>query len=112
MRKQVSIDIRANKELVAFPKVVQNKFFALFEILEEVGTLEEPFAKKLHHTKGLFEVRVKYKGQYRAIYAYVFEDIILVLHAFHKKTQKTPLKEIQTAVKRLNTLMKGRAHAK
>ncbi len=107
MRKQIIFDKRARKELGKFSRVVRNKFIALLEVLEETGVLEEPFAKKIHHKKGLFEIRVKHRGQYRVIYAYLLKNQIIVLSAFQKKMQKTPLKEIDKAIKRLDNLIKG-----
>ncbi len=57
-----------------------------------------PFAKKI--TDNLFEIRVTDKGQWRATYGYIFENRIIILSAFQKKTQKIPKKEILIAIKR------------
>ncbi len=103
MKKSVRVDKRAEKELKRFPGDVYAKFIATFEILEMDGRLEEPYAKKIRNKKGIFEIRVRYKGQWRAIYAYLINNLIVILSAFRKKTQKTPLKEIQKAVNRLQT---------
>lgn len=40
----------------------------------------------------------------RAIYATVRERRVIILHVFTKKTQKTPRKEIDIALKRLKEL--------
>jgi phage-related protein len=101
MSYQLYVDRNAKKELAKFSKIVRLKFQALFETLEEFGKLEEPFAKKLSGSKGLFEVRVKQGGQWRAIYAYIDKEIIVILSAFAKKTQKTPLNELKKAKSRL-----------
>lgn len=101
MKKTIFIDRRAEKELKRFTRQIQLKFQAFFEILEHDGKLEEPFGKKLSGKEHLFEVRVKHQGQWRAIYAYKNEKIIIVLSAFAKKTQKTPIKELEKARKRL-----------
>lgn len=100
MGKTVLIDKRAEKELKKFPRPTQLKFQALFEILEQVGKLEEPFAKKLSGSEDLFEIRVKQDGQWRAIYAYIADNSIIILSAFAKKTQKTPVVELEK-VKRI-----------
>ena len=71
----------------------------LFEILSQNGKLEMPFAKKID--KNIYEIRINNKGQWRAIYAYVFKNQIIILSAFRKKTQKTPKKELTKALKRL-----------
>ncbi len=98
--KTVCIDKRAEKELKKFPRCVQLRFQALLEILEEDGMLEEPFGKKLSGQPNLFEMRVKYQGQWRALYAYLQENQIIILSAFSKKTQKTPIAEIEKAKER------------
>ncbi|HLB60369.1 MAG TPA: type II toxin-antitoxin system RelE/ParE family toxin [Patescibacteria group bacterium] len=99
--KVIYIDRRAEKELRKFPRLVQLKFQALFEILQQEGKLEEPFGKKLSGTINLFEIRVKYQGQWRVLYSYMYKDSIVVLAAFAKKTQKTPSAELRKAKKRL-----------
>ena len=40
-------------------------------------------------------------GAYRVIYLATLVDRVLVLHAFQKKTQQTPQKEIELATTRL-----------
>ena len=107
VKKAVLIDRRAQKELKSFSRPVQLKFQALFEILEEEGRLEEPFGKKLSGTINLFEARVKHQGQWRSLYAYVYKDSIIILCAFSKKTQRTPLKELERAKNRLADYKEG-----
>ncbi len=60
-----------------------------------------PYSKKL--TKDLYELRIRGKQEIRIIYSFKSNDIIL-LHAFKKQSQKTPQKEIQTALRRLDTI--------
>ena len=99
MKKIIEIDKRAVKEINIFEEEVQIKITASLEILSRDGFLKEPYAKRID--KDLFEIRVKYKGQWRAIYAYLQKNTIIVLSAFQKKTQKTPMKEMKKAKKRL-----------
>lgn len=102
MEKRILIDKRADKELRRFSRSIQIKFQALFQILEQKGQLEEPFGKKLSGAINLFEMRIRYQGQWRALYAYIEKDLILVLSAFVKKTQKTSPVELEKARKRLS----------
>lgn len=101
MKKTILIDRRAAKEIKRFIRPVQLKFQAMFEVLEQDGKLEEPFGKKLSGYTNLFEVRVKYQGQWRAIYAYLKKENIVILSAFGKKTQKTPITELEKAKTRV-----------
>ena len=56
--------------------------------------------KKLVGTP-LWEVRVLGKDSIRIFFAVVVNGIVLILHGFVKKTQKTPNREISVAIKRL-----------
>lgn len=53
--------------------------------------------------KGIFELRVRGKEEIRIFYTFCQKDIYL-LHAFKKKTQKLPPREIETTRKRLKIL--------
>jgi len=86
VKKIVQFDKKAEKEFKKFPKVVQAKAKALIYVLGRDGKLIEPFGKKID--KDLFEIRVKYNGQWRLMYAYLVEDYVVILSAFHKKPNK------------------------
>ena len=60
------------------------------------GVLDEPYSK---HIKGkIRELRVDFgKNRHRIFYFTFIEKNIVFLHAFLKKTQKTPIEEIQKA---------------
>lgn len=51
---------------------------------------------------GVREVRIAEDGnQYRVIYYTKLKDVVYVLHAFMKKTQRTAQRDIEVAQKRL-----------
>ncbi len=54
--------------------------------------------------KGVREIRIHEDGEYRVIYTAAVGDSIYVLHAFSKKSQKTPKRDIDLARKRLKTV--------
>lgn len=97
--KKILINIKAQKEISKFPKPVRIKLIAYLETLKEEGKLEKPFAKKIN--TDLYEIRIRNKGQWRVIYAYIHKNTVIVLSAFKKKTQKIPIKEINKAQNRL-----------
>jgi phage-related protein len=99
MKKNIFVDKNAEKELREFGEEVQLGFEAYFKILEFEGKLDLPHAKKV--AKGLFEIRVKLQGEYRGFYAYIGKLDIVILHFFRKKTQKTPIKDLEVAQRRL-----------
>ena len=53
---------------------------------------------------GVREIRVQYEGQYRIIYIARFSESIYVLHAFHKKTQRTSKQDMDLARNRLKLI--------
>ena len=57
--------------------------------------------------KGVCEIKIKHKGEYRIIYMASLKDAVHVLGAFEKKTQKTPHKVIDLARKRLQEALNG-----
>ena len=93
---------RVLKELLEFPKSVRARSFFLLDKMKTEGpNLGDPFTKKIVGTTGLFEVRAKAKeGIGRVFYCTKIGKRIVVLHAFVKKTQKTPSKNLQIALSR------------
>lgn len=70
------------------------KIFRIVLTIEEYGLLAIlPHTKKLSGTP-LWEIRILGKDNIRILYVTVEQDIVLVLHGFIKKKQKTPSKEI------------------
>jgi len=73
------------------------------DLLEKHGSLlGMPHSKYL--SSKLHELRVRGRQEIRVVYAVVNNKIYL-LHAFRKHTQKTPAKEIDTALKRLREIL-------
>ena len=99
MSIKVFFDNKAQKEFEDFTEPVQIKFDSLFKTLKERGRLDFPDGRKID--KNLYELRIKYQGEYRGLYAYVIQSQIIILHFFRKKTQKTPIKNLKTAKRRL-----------
>lgn len=59
------------------------------------------FWKKLPGTDNLWEVRVEYAGNIYRILACTYKgNRVILLHGFHKKTQKTPRQELEIAGQR------------
>jgi len=53
---------------------------------------------------GVREIRIRLaNGAFRIIYLATLPECVLVLHAFEKKTQQTPQKEIDLATQRLKS---------
>jgi len=55
--------------------------------------------------RGVHELRFRDRsGQYRVIYLLKVRDAIYLVHAFKKKSQTTPKKHIDVAIKRIKSL--------
>lgn len=65
-----------------------------------------PLTRVLQGTDGLEEIRCKLSNGIARIIFYVEDDTMVLLHAFIKKTQKTPQKELDVAIKRYKDLSK------
>lgn len=96
------------KELESLPKDLRAKLLYIAEMLEEFSpqNVGEPHIKPLKiPKKNLWEIRMKGKsGIARAIYVTVKEKRIVILHAFIKKSQKTPKKALDLAINRLEEI--------
>lgn len=95
------------KDLENDSKKIQSKLLILFKALEDGANLTMPVSRPIHGHPGLKELRVKDSaGIVRVFYIIERQGVIYILHMFRKKTQKTPLKEIETALQRYK-LLKG-----
>lgn len=80
----------------------QNKVAIVLDLLREFGTLIGlPHSRKLTGTP-LWELRILGSNNIRIFYVAVVGRKFLLLHVFQKKKQKTDIKEIKTAIGRLN----------
>lgn len=57
---------------------------------------------------GVREIRIHAGNEYRVIYVAKYDEAIYVLHAFVKKTTRTPKSDISLATERLRQLLKLR----
>ena len=58
---------------------------------------------------GVREIRIQTELAHRVFYLATFEEAVYVLHAFEKKTRKTPAPEVTIARDRYRGLLKKRA---
>ena len=95
------IDEQVKASLDAFPNDIRASFQRITELIEAHGLerVREPYLK---HLEGpLWEMRMKGRsGIARACYVTAVGKRVVVVHVFAKKTQKTPRREIETALRR------------
>lgn len=87
--------------ILDMPPKLQARMLKLLEMIEEHGAnLGPPHTESLGD--GLFEIRAKAKeGIARGLFCYMDGPNVQVLHAFVKKTQKTPKKDLALAKDRM-----------
>ena len=98
---------RVLAEIESWPVDVLADFAWLVELLAEYGpSLRLPHSRAFGD--GLFELRPRGRaGIGRAFYCFMLRKRVVVLHAFIKKTQQTPDRELKLARKRLKELKNG-----
>ncbi|WP_366658522.1 type II toxin-antitoxin system RelE/ParE family toxin [Fodinicurvata sp. EGI_FJ10296] len=96
-----TLNATVDKELDALPADMRARFVRISELIEAVG-LEPLGAPHVKHLEGpLWEMRMKGRdGISRALYVAVQDKRVVVVRVFIKKTQKTPRREIDLALKR------------
>ena len=79
---------------------VKDKIIWTFNLIEEIDRVPETYLKYMEDTDGLFEIRVQLASDIFRIFCFFDEGQLIVLaNGFQKKTQKTPKKEIEKALK-------------
>ena len=81
-------------------KKVKAKIIWTFVLVEDLQRVPETYLKHIENTDGLYEIRVQSGSDIFRIFCFFDQGQLVVLaNGFQKKTQKTPKKEIEMAVK-------------
>jgi len=79
---------------------VKDKIIWTLELIEELERVPETYLKHLENTDGLYEIRVQQGSDIFRIFCFFDQgQLIILTNGFQKKTQKTPKKEIEKALK-------------
>jgi len=79
---------------------VQEKIEYVFKILRTVQNVPKKFLEHITGTDGLYEIRIEFESNINRIFC-CFEkgNLFVLFNGFQKKSQKTPEKEIDLALK-------------
>lgn len=102
MKWRIEIHPKGKEEIEALSLKMRAKLEHILNLLQDYGPsyVHEPYVKHLQNE--LWEIRVKDKdGIARVVYILANKKRIVLLHAFVKKTQKTPKVALEIAVKRI-----------
>jgi phage-related protein len=107
-KKPAAFEGDSLNELLSFPDSAREA--AGFQIyLVELGREADDWKPMKTIGLGVQEIRISdAQGQFRVIYVAKFEEAVYVLHAFAKKTQKTPRQNINLATARYKALVQRR----
>ena len=79
---------------------VKKKIIWTFELIEELERVPETYLKHIESTNGLYEIRIKIGKEIFRVFCFFNKGRLIILaNGFQKKTQKTPKKEIEKALK-------------
>lgn len=94
-------------EIRILPSGIRAKFIRMSELMQEFGpNLGMPYTRAMGD--GLFEMRLQGReGIGRILYCTIIGQTIVILHNFIKKTQKTPKRELDKAVRRMKEVKKN-----
>jgi phage-related protein len=100
-----TLNAAVDAEIQALPRDLRARLAHIAALIEATG-LENAPPDYVKHLEGkLWELRLKARsGIARAIYVAVTGRRVVIVKAFVKKTQKTPLKELATARERAKEL--------
>jgi len=81
----------------------------VLDLIETIDIVPRKFFKKLESTHDIWEVRIQYAGNiFRLLGFFAGNDLIVLNHAFAKKTQKIPQREINIAEQRQKAYLSRR----
>ena len=97
--------------IFSLPEKHQAKIVRAFDLLEEFDVaLGMPHVRNIKRHRNLWELRVQVaKSVYRVFYFTHTGQRFVMLHAFLKKTPKTPRQEIAIAERRMEELLEWEA---
>ena len=79
---------------------VQEKIEYVFKIIRTVQNVPKKFLDHMTGTDGLYEIRIEFESNIYRIFCYFDKgNLVVLFNGFQKKSQKTPKKEIDVALK-------------
>ncbi|MEX0812276.1 MAG: type II toxin-antitoxin system RelE/ParE family toxin [Chitinophagales bacterium] len=79
---------------------VQDKIDQVLYLIRVADRIPSKFFRHLTGTDGLFEIRIEFQSNiYRVFCCFDKGNLVILFNGFQKKSQKTPSKEIQKALR-------------
>ena len=85
------------------PLKVRTKIIKVLDIIEQIERIPVTYLKYIEGSDGLFEIRVQLANNIFRIFCFFDGNkLVVLLSGFQKKTQKTPIGEIEKAIRRMS----------
>jgi len=85
---------------------VKKKFNWTLKLIQELEHVPVKYFNHMAGTNGIFEIRVEYAGNIYRVFSFFDEGkLVILINGFQKKSQKTPVKEIEKAEKLKKTIL-------
>ncbi|MBA4260099.1 MAG: addiction module toxin RelE [Chitinophaga sp.] len=79
---------------------LQEKIDWVFELVKSVDHIPKKYFQHIENSDGLFEIRIEFESNIYRIFCFFDEgNLVILINAFQKKTQKTPKSELDFAKK-------------
>ncbi len=79
---------------------IQEKIEYVFKVIRTMDRIPQKFLTHIEGTDGLYEIRIKESSDiYRIFCCFDAGRIVILFNGFQKKSQKTPRKEIDKALR-------------
>jgi phage-related protein len=83
--------------LDSLPGRVTQKIVWVLRLLEDMDIVPASYFKKLAGTEDIWECRIQFGSNAYRIFCFILNNSVLLTHGFFKKSQKTPVREIERA---------------
>jgi phage-related protein len=84
--------------LDSLPEKVAQKIAWVLRLLEDLQIVPSFYFKKVVGTEEIWECRILFGSNAYRIFCFFIGNTVVLTHGFAKKTQKTPIQEIERAV--------------
>jgi len=79
---------------------VQDRIFWAIRVIRDIPHVPEKYFKHVEGTDGIYEIRISSGSNIFRIFCFFDEgELVILLNGFQKKSQKTPVEEIERAKK-------------
>jgi phage-related protein len=85
---------------ISLDSSIQEKIEYVFKVIRTMDRIPQKFLTHIEGTDGLYEIRIKESSDiYRVFCCFDAGRIVILFNGFQKKSQKTPRKEIDKALR-------------